>query len=547
MQQIDLVPRLFISIGNHIQGNIGKLEKISYSTTRLSCSVMVTTFRTTLIILIISTFSNRLIAQPTGIFDGWTDVGIVRQAGSTKYDPRTQRYTVTGSGSNMWFGSDAFHFAWKKMKGDFIVSTRAHFTGQGKAAHRKWGIMIRSSLDSASRHINGTVHGDGLTSLQYRKTNGANTEEVKTTINHADVLQLERKGNTYILSVARNGIPFISEKLDNIHLGEEVYAGIFVCSHDPDVSEQALFSNVRLVVPAPPDLTPYRQYIGSLLEIMDIATQTSTIVYQTPGSIQAPNWNKDGKSLIYNADGKLYQFDLSTQTPAVIPTGVAKNNNNDHVLSFDGKWLAISSGEGEKGASVGYVVPRTGGEPVRVNKTGPSYMHGWSPDGKYLVFTGQRNNDFDIYRVPAAGGEEVRLTTATGLDDGPEYTPDGKYIYFNSVRTGMMQIWRMAPDGSEQTQVTDDGFHNWFPHISPDGKWIVFLSFLKEEVDAADHPFYKHVYLRLMPAAGGPAKVIAYLYGGQGTINTPSWSPDSKRIAFVSNTNLLFPVFPRGR
>lgn len=214
------------------------------------------------------------------------------------------------------------------------------------------------------------------------------------------------------------------------------------------------------------------------------------------------------------------------------------------MLSFDGKMLAISSGEGENGASVGYVVPHTGGDPVRINKVGPSYMHGWSPDGKYLVFTGQRNNDFDIYRVPAKGGEEVRLTTAPGLDDGPEYTPDGKYIYFNSVRSGMMQIWRMAPDGSNQTQITNDDFHNWFPHISPDGKWIVFLSFLKEEVDASDHPFYKHVYLRLMPATGGPAKVIAYLYGGQGTINTPSWSPDSRRIAFISNTNLLFPVFP---
>jgi Tol biopolymer transport system component len=209
--------------------------------------------------------------------------------------------------------------------------------------------------------------------------------------------------------------------------------------------------------------------------------------------------------------------------------------------------LAISSGDGEKGASIGYIVPRTGGNPIRINKEGPSYMHGWSPDGKYLVFTGQRNGEFDIYRVPAAGGAEVRLTTAPGLDDGPEYTPDGQYIYFNSVRSGLMQLWRMKADGSEQTQITDDGFNNWFPHISPDGKWIVFLSFLKEEVEPSDHPFYKHVYLRLMPAAGGPAKVIAYLYGGQGTINTPSWSPDSKRIAFISNTNLLFPQFPLGK
>ncbi|WP_110056987.1 PD40 domain-containing protein [Chitinophaga sp. S165] len=488
-----------------------------------------------------------LSAQHLGIFDGQTDVGKVKHTGSLRYDPKTQQYTVSGAGNNMWFGSDEFHFVWKKMKGDFILRTNARFLGKGTELHRKWGLMIRSSLDTNATHVNGVVHGDGLTSLQYRKTPGAVTEEIKSSLTAADVVQLERKGNTFTLSVAKDGQTFISEKLDNLSLGDEVYAGLFVCSHNADVVEKAVFSNVRIAVPAPDTLVAYRQYIGSLLELLDINTLNSTIVYQTPGSIQAPNWNTDGKSLIYNADGLLYQFDLAKQTPSLINTGIAKRNNNDHVLSFDGKMLAISSGDGEKGASVGYVVPRTGGDPTRINKIGPSYIHGWSPDGKYLVFTGQRNNDFDIYRVPAAGGEEVRLTTAPGLDDGPEYTPDGKYIYFNSVRSGLMQIWRMKADGSEQTQITNDQFNNWFPHISPDGKWIVFLTFLKEEVEPSDHPFYKRVYLRLMPASGGPSKVIAYLYGGQGTINTPSWSPDSKRIAFISNSKLLYPIFPIGK
>jgi hypothetical protein len=500
----------------------------------------------TISLLVFSQFA-RLSAQTPGIFDGQTDVGKVKHTGATLYDPKTQQYTISGAGTNMWFGSDEFYFVWKKMKGDFILRTNARFIGKGKEAHRKWGVMIRSSLDTSAAHVNGVVHGDGLTSLQFRRTIGANTEEIKSTVTAADVVQLERKGNTYTLSVARNGQTFISEKLDNLALGDEVYTGLFVCSHNPDVVEQAVFSNVRITVPAPDNMVPYRKYIGSMLEILNIATQNSTIVYQTSGSIQAPNWNKDGKSLIYNADGLLYQFDLNKKTPSLINTGEARKNNNDHVLSFDGKMLAISSGDGEKGASIGYVVPRTGGTPKRINKVGPSYMHGWSPDGKFLVFTGQRDGEFDIYRVPAAGGEEVRLTTAPGLDDGPEYTPDGKYIYFNSVRSGLMQLWRMKADGSEQTQITDDGFNNWFPHISPDGKWIVFLSFLKEEVDPSDHPFYKHVYLRLMPAGGGPARVIAYLYGGQGTINTPSWSPDSKRIVFISNTNLLFPIFPSGK
>jgi TolB protein len=182
-----------------------------------------------------------------------------------------------------------------------------------------------------------------------------------------------------------------------------------------------------------------------------------------------------------------------------------------------------------------YTVPVGGGTPRRVTPLGPSYLHGWSPDGRFLLYTGQRDGEFDIYRIPAEGGEEVRLTTTRGLDDGSEYSPDGRWIYFNSVRSGTMQIWRMRPDGSAPEQVTDDGFNNWFPHVSPDGRWIVYLSYMPD-VAPSDHPWYKHVYLRLMPAAGGPSRVIAYVYGGQGTINVPSWSPDSRRVAFVSNT-----------
>jgi Tol biopolymer transport system component len=165
-------------------------------------------------------------------------------------------------------------------------------------------------------------------------------------------------------------------------------------------------------------------------------------------------------------------------------------------------------------------------------------LHGWSPDGKYLTYTGQRNDEFDIYKIPSGGGEEIRLTTTPGLDDGSEFSPDGKYIYFNSVRSGSMQLWRMNSDGTHPAQLTSDEYNNWFPHVSPDGKWIVFLSFMKE-VKPDDHPFYKHVYIRMMPVNGGQPKVIAYLYGGQGSINTPSWSPDSKKIAFVSNSDAI--------
>ena len=478
-----------------------------------------------------------------GIFDGQGDVGVVKHKGTGSYNPKTQGYDLSGSGSNIWAKADGFHFVWKKMKGDFILRTNAAFIGKGVEDHRKIGFMVRTSLDSTSKQVNAVVHGDGLTSLQFRKTDGGITEEKKSTVTHADVIQLERHDNKYIMSVARKGDLFTDDEVSDVDLGDEVYVGIFICSHNANVTEKAVFNNTRIITPAPATLVPYKQYLGSDIEILDVANQNSTIIYQSPKSLQAPNWMQDGKNLLYNSEGLLYKFDLKTNTPIVFNTGSAKNNNNDHVLSFDGKWLAISSAD-QTGNSIGWILPATGGEPKRMTAIGPSYMHGWSPDGKWLVFCGARNNEYDVYRIPVAGGPEEKLTNTPGLDDGPEYSPDGKYIYFNSVRSGLMQVWRMKADGSEQTQLTNDDYNNWFPHISPDGKWIQYITFLKSEVAPGDHPFYKHVYLRLMPVEGGPSKVIAYLYGGQGTINTPSWSPDSKRLAFVSNTNLLFPVFP---
>ena len=483
-----------------------------------------------------------IFAQPVGQFEGHGDVGEVKISGTVTYDAEQQSYTVAGAGYNVWFDHDEFHYVWKRLSGDFILRTNAHFLGEGVDPHRKLGWMVRASLDSSAAHVIATVHGDGLTSLQFRRSPGAEMEEVASSVTGADVIQLTRQGNTYTMSVAQAGDPFTNTQVTDIDLGDEVYVGLFVSSHNEDVREEAVFSNVRIVIPAASDYTPYQDYIGSNLEVMEVETGHRKILYREPVSLQAPNWTPDGKTLIYNSNGLLYRFDLDTLTPDTINTDFATRNNNDHVLSFDGTQLGISHHSDEDdGASIVYVLPVEGGTPRKVTSKGPSYLHGWSPDARYLTYTGGRgnnygNDNYDIYKISVDGGEEIRLTDAEALDDGSEYTPDGQYIYFNSTRSGTMQIWRMKPDGSEQEQVTDDGLNNWFPHISPDGKWIVFLSYLPD-VDPADHPFYKQVYLRLMPFEGGEPKVIAYLYGGQGTINVPSWSPDSKRIAFISNTD----------
>jgi TolB protein len=496
-------------------------------------------------------FATAAAQSAVGRFSQHADIGAPAIAGSTTYDASTQQYRMSAGGINLWGASDQFHFAWNTLKGDFIVRARIEFVGQGVDAHRKLGWMVRSTLDADSAYADACVHGDGLTSLQFRRTKGAATEQVLLPLKGGDVIQLERRGSTYLFSSARYGETFVTASVADLQLGDAVNVGLFLCSHNAAVKEEAVFKDVRIVQSPKVGYVPYRDYLGSLLEILNVHTGKLDVVHQSPEQFEAPNWLPDGRTLILNVSGpgpnkgRLQTFDLVTGQIAPLDTGFANRNNNDHVPSFDGKRLGIShhSAEDEK-RSVIYTLPIKGGEPVRVTPHSPSYLHGWSPDGAWLVYTGGRREHpdgplvYDIYKIPATGGEEVRLTNTPGLEDGSEYSPDGRYIYFNSSRTGRMQLWRMKPDGSEPEQLTHDGYNNWFPHVSPDGKWIAYLSY-GPEVKADDHPYYQQVYLRLMPADGGSPRVIAYLFGGQGTINVPSWSPDCARIAFVSNTGGL--------
>jgi TolB protein len=479
-----------------------------------------------------------------GQFDGHGDVGSPKIAGSATYNAVSQEYAFSAAGLNMWAERDEFHFAWKKMKGDFILHARVELVGKGVDPHRKLGFIVRSSMDADSPYADGAIHGDGLTSLQYRRTKGAITEQIESTLKAPDVIQLERKGTTYTLSVAHFGEPLVSSQLSELDLGDDVYVGLFLCSHSPEVVERAVFRDVRIVRPAREGFVPYRDYIGSVLEILDVESGHRQVVMSSAQPFEAPNWTRDGSALIYNssgasdARGRLFRFDFASRQSTLIDTGSNNRNNNDHVLSFDGTMIGISDQSTASGQSTIFTLPSTGGTPKRITPLSPSYLHGWSPDGKHLVYTGGRNGEFDIYKIASDGsGAEIKLTDYKGLDDGPEYSPDGKYLYFNSTRSGTMQIWRMTPNGKDPEQVTNDEYNNWFPHLSPDGQRIAFISFPKD-VDPADHPYYKRVMIRLMPIEGGAAKVLAYVYGGQGTVNVPSWSPDGTMLAFVSNTDM---------
>jgi dipeptidyl aminopeptidase/acylaminoacyl peptidase len=420
------------------------------------------------------------------------------------------------------------------MSGDVALAADISFVGQGKNEHRKAVLMLRQTLDADSIYADLALHGSGLTSLQYRDDKGVNTHEIQSNISAPTRLRIEKRGEYVYMFLAAAGEELhLAGGSTRVPLEGSFYVGIGVCSHDKDVTEKAIFSNVE-VSELPPSVGTAKLF--STLETVTIASTNRRVVYVAPGRFEAPNWTHDGTAFLFNRNGRIERLNVSGGAPEVLDTGFATRCNNDHGISPDAQWLAISDNSQGDGGSRVYIVPIAGGTPRRITEKSPSYWHGWSPDGKTLAFVGQRGGDFDIYTIPAAGGDETRLTTAKGLDDGPEYSPDGKYIYFNSERTGHMQIWRMRADGSEQEQVTHDDFNNWFPHISPDGKWMVFLSYDKT---VTGHPENKDVVLRLTALSDGKIDesniiILANLFGGQGTINVPSWSPDSTQVAFVS-------------
>lgn len=502
-------------------------------------------FALTLLFILLS-YSGMSQSGSVGIFDGNADIGNPKRLGSATYDVQAQSYILSGAGYNIWFNRDEFRYLYKKLAGDFILTADFEFLGKGVDPHRKVGWMIRESLLDDASHHSATLHSDGLIVLQWRQLRGAHMRDPEDEIffpkKKAQTIQLERKGKTIIMRVANFGEPFqVVGKHEMSDMRDSIFAGLFICSHNPEVTEQARIWNVRIDKPVPDGYNPGREgWIGCRMEILNIADGKRKVIRESKGRFEAPNWMPDGKHLLFNEGGSLFKIPVEGGTPVKVNTGLANRNNNDHGISFDGKLLAISHHRDglPGGGSTIYVLPVEGGTPRLITEKTPSYWHGWNPNNKEVVFVGQRGGKFyDIYKVPINGGPEVNLTNLTwGHVDGPEFSPDGKYIYYNSSASGTMQIWRMRPDGSAKEQLTFDEYNNWFPHISPDGKWLVMISFPKD-IDPSDHPSYKRVMLRLMPlTTPGAPKVLASFYGGQGSINVPSWSPDSKQLAFVSNS-----------
>jgi len=466
--------------------------------------------------------------QSLGIFEGKSDIGDVLKKGSVTFDSVAMKYTVTGGGENMWYAKDAFYYVCKKTSGDLSISSDISFPDTGGNAHRKAGLIIRQNLDTDSPYADAVLHGDGLTSMQYRELKGGPTREIQSNVKGPRRIKIQKEGNYVFMSVAPE-----HEKLRSaggsfkIKFEEPFFIGLGVCSHDNNVMEKAVFSNVEIA--DGPKTDSGETILESTLETIHIDSKDRKAIHTISNFIEGAFWSGDGEHIFFSSKGQLYKMPKSGGNPEWFDTGL-KNLGSSNGFSPDQKQLAVINYIGEHQSKI-YVVPAGGGEPKLLTQNASSWWHSWSPDGATILFSGMRNNNLDIYSIPAHGGNETRLTTQPGIDDGPEFSPDGKYIYFNSDQSGLSQIWRMKPDGSSQEPITFDAYNNWFPHISPDGKWIVFLSY---EKDVKGHPANQDVMLRLLPTADGEIQVLAKLFGGQGTFDVNSWAPDSKNLSFIS-------------
>jgi Tol biopolymer transport system component len=474
-------------------------------------------------------------ASALGIFEGQSDIGVVNPPGAATFDAASGVYRIASSGANLWGATDGFHMVWKKVSGDLSLTADVELAPASASSnlHRKALLMFRQTLDPDSMYVDVAVHGSGEMALQYRRTKGEPTQDIFFDLGAPQRVRLEKRGDTITLLASMKGEPLHQVGASvKLHFAEPFYAGLGVCAHQDGAVEKATFSHLELKPLAAPQSTPPMAVYSTLKTIaIDNNARRAFVVLTGKGQMEAPNWSRDGKTLIFNRDGRLWSVPATGGEASAIDIGSATDCTGSHGLSPDGKWLAMTCTTTEHPGRRVYVVPSDGGAPRMVTANPNSYFHSWSPEGKTILFTRPANGSFNIYAIPAEGGDEKALTSGTGTSDDPDYSPDGQYIYFNSDRASGMQIFRMRPDGSHPEQMTFDERRNWTPHPSPDGKSVLILSYAK---DVTGHPANQEVTLRILDVPTAKVRDLVEIVGGAGTDNVPNWAPDGAHFAFVS-------------
>jgi len=476
-------------------------------------------------------------AQQLGLFEGHSDIGSVTPPGTASFAGGD--YTITSAGANVWARVDAFHYLWKKMSGDVVLTADVSFPpaaySHPPAEHRKAMLMIRQGLDVGAEQVSIHVHGIGMTALQHREQRGANTQSIELNIDAVPkTVRLEKRGDTFTMFISQKGEPLhqVGASL-KLHFAAPFYVGLGVTSHDADTTDKIVFHNVTsetpVSTPPPADLV-----LNSSLQILQVedSARRAIVIAAGPGRMNSPDWMPGHKSIYAYKEGQILRIPLQDPLnggkPEVVDTAGLVDCVGDYGVSPDGKSIALSCAETKGGIRNLYVLP-FGGKPRQLTHDVNSFFHGWSADGSTLLFTRGKAAAADFFSVPAAGGGEKRLTSDT-LHDGPEYSPDGKYIYFDSSRSGSSQIWRMNADGTGAIQLTDDGMDDLSPHVSPDGAYVAWIQFKPGTGTAAG---VQDASIQLLSVKDGAIRTLHNFQGNRGSFTMPVWG-DNNHLALVS-------------
>jgi hypothetical protein len=342
-----------------------------------------------------------------GLFSSHTDVGTVLHAGSAEYDPSTHTYTVGGSGENMWFTADDFQFVWTKMSGDVTLSARLAVLDKEGDPHRKAVLMIRQSLDSDAAYADAALHGDGLTSLQFRAAKGDVTHEIESNVSGPKRLRIEKRGDTFTLWIGdeNGGYRFAGGSM-RVALEGPFYVGIGVCAHNKNEFRKAVFSDVEIGKPSDTG----KPGVWSTLETITVASTDARVAYAAPGHIDSPSWSSDGAAVLFRSDSRIERVALAGGKPEAVDASKAAPAPASGSIQ---SWEQATAGER--------------------NKTAPAF----SPDGKKAAFlTWEDRSDQVTLRVVSLNNQKIEsLCNYAGghsAGDLPSWSPDGLRLAFVS-------------------------------------------------------------------------------------------------------------------
>jgi TolB protein len=392
-------------------------------------------------------------ARPaTGIFGKPADVGVVSRPASASFDKATGTYTLGASGRNIWGEQDAFGFLASPARGDVSFAANVSLVGESAEPHRKAGLMLRASRAPDAAYVDVAVHGNGLTSLQYRLRAGGPTREIQCAQVAPTRVRLQKRGEHVLLSLGgSDGRLWLSGCVVRIDLGAQYQAGLFVTAHAEQGYESANFSAVELAPLAKPGRREVQDRF-SAIEIVPLDSLDRRLVFRSTEFIRNVRFTRDGTGICYLGNTQLQRLPLPPGSRPQLLEANAPECIPSRPQAADGeRWNYFHA---KRGKEVHLWRNRADGS-GEVQLTHDDYFNWYpqlSPDGTSLVFLSSRQpawdsnmpeGDYLLRQMPAAGGEirEIaRVFANSGTLAMPAWSPDGKSVVF----IGYEPPWELA-------------------------------------------------------------------------------------------------------